>query len=532
MSVEALKAAGNEAFAEGRYSQAVTSFTEAIKAMETETKGSSTETHPQAAALYSNRAASYLKLDKHLEALHDADKCILAKPDWWKGHCRKAFALEGLERYEECEESLKEALKYETNDEIITKLRHVSAVVEKRKRDAGKPQNSNNQKPLKKSTTNRAGGPMDPPQLVYHNWRDTANSNSSEPTPTEGSRKGQKLQRRPSILDVMPTKPGHPMFFPAEPKWPQNVDSFANEFLAGMTDPSGAAPPQQETKFLMNLAANAYLNQKQADDAYRKSKKIIPACEFCGIELKMKEPPCCECGEPYCSRQCMELAYKDHKKICDTIREQSSSLSMFHQLYWDGCRYGAISWIGERVKNYSKLYYEKRAQLKNKKGGAKEDSQPNNTTSSSSNEVVSKKSKTNKAASNLDENDVEDIDELTYLMMHERPAVANLCTQVQTAIKEAMAAGNKHEQDVATEELCAVMLEQYLRMTYYDAKHDTPQRCQFKLMMAEMLMGVITQFNLAPFVEPLDVAMKRFEPALQRGGLANVQSLLNKRQSK
>ena len=44
----------------------------------------------------SNRCAALLKLQKAGKALTDADTCIRLKPDWEKGHYRKAMVLEAM----------------------------------------------------------------------------------------------------------------------------------------------------------------------------------------------------------------------------------------------------------------------------------------------------------------------------------------------------------------------------------------------------------------------------------------------------
>ena len=44
----------------------------------------------------SNRCAALLKLQKAGKALADADTCIRLRPDWEKGHYRKAMVLEAM----------------------------------------------------------------------------------------------------------------------------------------------------------------------------------------------------------------------------------------------------------------------------------------------------------------------------------------------------------------------------------------------------------------------------------------------------
>lgn len=81
---ETHKAAGNEHFKAGEYLKAAASYTKAIKLQ------------PENHVLYSNRAQAFLKLNKVVKALEDADKCISLAPDFVKGYHRKASALHAL----------------------------------------------------------------------------------------------------------------------------------------------------------------------------------------------------------------------------------------------------------------------------------------------------------------------------------------------------------------------------------------------------------------------------------------------------
>ncbi|KAL0034449.1 hypothetical protein WJX79_002824 [Trebouxia sp. C0005] len=65
-----------------------------LKAAACYTKGIKEE--PENIVLYSNRCAALLKLQKAGKALADADTCIRLKPDWEKGHYRKAMVLEAM----------------------------------------------------------------------------------------------------------------------------------------------------------------------------------------------------------------------------------------------------------------------------------------------------------------------------------------------------------------------------------------------------------------------------------------------------
>ena len=72
---------GNQLFKEGKFAEAVQSYTEAIKRAETD---------PRA---YANRAACYLKLAAVNEGLKDCNKAIELDPKFLKAYTRKAALL-------------------------------------------------------------------------------------------------------------------------------------------------------------------------------------------------------------------------------------------------------------------------------------------------------------------------------------------------------------------------------------------------------------------------------------------------------
>ena len=81
--VEELKARGNASFAEGRFEEAVSAFTEAI-AQDAEN-----------AVLHSNRSAALASLQRWPEAVEDARRTTQLRPDWGKGWGRLGSALQG-----------------------------------------------------------------------------------------------------------------------------------------------------------------------------------------------------------------------------------------------------------------------------------------------------------------------------------------------------------------------------------------------------------------------------------------------------
>eukprot|EP01006_Ploeotia_vitrea_P056673 TRINITY_DN68116_c1_g1_i1.p1 TRINITY_DN68116_c1_g1~~TRINITY_DN68116_c1_g1_i1.p1 ORF type:complete len:659 (+),score=100.44 TRINITY_DN68116_c1_g1_i1:67-2043(+) len=101
------KEAGNQAFKDGDYAQAVQCYTDAIAV------------NPQAETYYSNRSAAYHKMNKFQSALSDADTCIKLKPDWPKGYYRRGEALSGLGLLSRASEAYSKALDLDPSDVTI-----------------------------------------------------------------------------------------------------------------------------------------------------------------------------------------------------------------------------------------------------------------------------------------------------------------------------------------------------------------------------------------------------------------------------
>jgi hypothetical protein len=91
------KNAGNRAFTQGKFDQALKFYSEAI------------EIWPENHILYSNRSATYLQLKTYDKALEDAEQCILLAKDFPKGYFRKAQILMDLNRKEEALTAIIEA---------------------------------------------------------------------------------------------------------------------------------------------------------------------------------------------------------------------------------------------------------------------------------------------------------------------------------------------------------------------------------------------------------------------------------------
>lgn len=118
------KIKGNDAFKAKNFQEAINWYTKAI------------DCDPNceaAAAIYSNRAASYAGLAKHAEAISDADQCIRVKPAWLKGHYRKGVSLESLNKLDDSLKAFEDALRTEpNNEEVQDKVNSLRARIKER----------------------------------------------------------------------------------------------------------------------------------------------------------------------------------------------------------------------------------------------------------------------------------------------------------------------------------------------------------------------------------------------------------------
>eukprot|EP00887_Chlorella_sp_A99_P007611 scaffold20.g7611.t1 len=75
----------------------------------------------------SNRSVALLHLSKTTKALADADECIRLRPDWAKGHFRKATVLEVLGRVDEALAAYQTAAHHSPEDRAVAeKVRNLA----------------------------------------------------------------------------------------------------------------------------------------------------------------------------------------------------------------------------------------------------------------------------------------------------------------------------------------------------------------------------------------------------------------------
>ena len=75
-----MKAAGNKAFEQGNFEEAIDLYTKAIDQQSNH-------------VYFANRANAYLELRKYAECIADCDKAIAIEPSYSKSYFRKAKAL-------------------------------------------------------------------------------------------------------------------------------------------------------------------------------------------------------------------------------------------------------------------------------------------------------------------------------------------------------------------------------------------------------------------------------------------------------
>ena len=80
-----------------------------------------------AQVLYSNRSGAFAALANYAMALTDAERCVALRPEWAKGHTRRATALHGLARFKTAIEAYDAALDLEPGSQQLLSGRRQSS---------------------------------------------------------------------------------------------------------------------------------------------------------------------------------------------------------------------------------------------------------------------------------------------------------------------------------------------------------------------------------------------------------------------
>eukprot|EP01119_Soliformovum_irregulare_P011632 TRINITY_DN2938_c0_g1_i4.p1 TRINITY_DN2938_c0_g1~~TRINITY_DN2938_c0_g1_i4.p1 ORF type:complete len:484 (-),score=130.44 TRINITY_DN2938_c0_g1_i4:13-1464(-) len=120
---EAKKKEGNDAFSAGNYEEAINIYSECLQLEPNTSSLSST--------LYCNRAAAYLKLGKHQEAIDDCTKTIEIDPNYEKAYLRRAAASMKMEKWDDAIRDYEKASQMNEDGEADHLLRE--AKLEKKK---------------------------------------------------------------------------------------------------------------------------------------------------------------------------------------------------------------------------------------------------------------------------------------------------------------------------------------------------------------------------------------------------------------
>ena len=121
---ESFKAQGNALFKSGSFVDAVTAYSQAL---EIDDANSIFLGNDGRSVLFSNRSGAFASLANYEQALADAERCVALRPDWAKGHTRKASALHGLARFTLAIDAYNAALAVEPGNETLLSGRRQSS---------------------------------------------------------------------------------------------------------------------------------------------------------------------------------------------------------------------------------------------------------------------------------------------------------------------------------------------------------------------------------------------------------------------
>ncbi|XP_045775887.1 hsp70-Hsp90 organizing protein 1-like [Maniola jurtina] len=128
ISVEELRAKGNDCVKNGKFIEAVLHYTQAIKM------------DPNNYVLYSNRSFAFLKLDQHYLSLQDANETVRLQPQWAKGYFRRAEVEAASGLYDEAVISYTRALQLEPHN--VKLMESIKTITDEQKKKIKGHQNT------------------------------------------------------------------------------------------------------------------------------------------------------------------------------------------------------------------------------------------------------------------------------------------------------------------------------------------------------------------------------------------------------
>lgn len=108
--VNVLKEKANNLYQDSKYEEAIKIYDLAL------------EHYSDNSTIHSNLSQTYIKMENFDKALFHANETIRIKPDWAKGYYRQGMALMKLNKFQEANKSLEEALQLAPEDQLITSL--------------------------------------------------------------------------------------------------------------------------------------------------------------------------------------------------------------------------------------------------------------------------------------------------------------------------------------------------------------------------------------------------------------------------
>lgn len=260
-----LKRRGNIEFGRGDYRHAAELFSRAI------------QLEPNNAVHLANRSLALLKLQRHDEALRDAEQVVEMRPDWSKAFYRQGAALQALERYTEAITSLERALSLDADNakvkQAVEEAKNALKKADERAAALAKSKKRKEEAAAREAARRKSGAVkdsrLDSEELAgelarpYHGWPVCVNQNDD---------------RGRGVVAKRKLRPG-------EVAWQ------ADAWCAVVSD-----------NFIASVCATCFRIPSE-EDGDMKFK-----CEACGIAY-------------YCSEKCKEESSALHKLECQCARQ-------------------------------------------------------------------------------------------------------------------------------------------------------------------------------------------------------------------